>query len=169
MSISHSELLSLLHYDPETGIWTWLRRGKGRRPPGTKAGSIHKTLGYKYIGISFAGEKNKYLSHRLAWFYMTGQWPSHQIDHRDCNPKNDRWGNLREATQSQNNANVRVRRDSRSKLKGVQWDERRKKWRARIKIDVKTKHLGDFDCPAAAHFAYLIQATTRYGAFARAQ
>src|ERR1700726_3642325 len=59
------------------------------------------------------------LPNQLAWFYMTGRWGRATIDHRDGNPANNRWKNLRVATPSQNNANRRRPRNNTSGFKGV--------------------------------------------------
>ena len=44
----------------------------------------------------------KYLAHRLAWLYVTGSWPSQDIDHIDGDPTNNRFANLREVTHQEN-------------------------------------------------------------------
>lgn len=98
--ISHAELKHLLHYDPETGLWTWLNPLARYISVGARAGSND---GKGYIRIQVRG--SSYRSGRLAWFYMTGEWPEDQIDHINRDTSDDRWVNLREATQSQNNFN----------------------------------------------------------------
>jgi hypothetical protein len=163
MSIPHSELKRLLHYDPETGFWTRLVGVKGFAA-GSPVGYIGAN-GYRYIGV----RRKSFLSSRLAWFYMTGEWPINQVDHRDRTPANDRWNNLREATQSENNANFGLRKDNPAGLKGVSWDKRKGKWYARIKHNGKGKFLGYSDCPAAAHFSYVVAADLQYGEFSRAR
>ena len=75
--------------------------------------------------------------------------------------------NLRIACQSENNANSRIRKDNNSGLKGVCWLKRDKKWRATIGIDGKSRSFGNSDCPAAASFAYQIEADKAFGEFAR--
>ena len=89
MTISHSELKRLLHYDPETGLWRRLIKLHPSQTVGKPILPVHR-LGY----VHFTLFKKKYLGHRLAWFYMTGAWPKKGIDHRDGNPANNKWENL---------------------------------------------------------------------------
>jgi hypothetical protein len=68
--------------------------------PGDPAGRITQQ-GRRQIRIA----SGFYYSSRLAWLYMTGEWPKDQIDHINRIKDDDRWENLREATQSQNSFN----------------------------------------------------------------
>jgi len=164
MLLSHAELKRLLHYDPETGIWTRLIQTASNAKVGDCAGS-RDSLGYWQLSIN----NKTYRSHRLAWFYMTSEWPSHEIDHKNMIRHDNRWENLRAATASQNHANRKLASLNTSGLKGVSWHKHTRKWRATIKCRQKTRHLGIFDCPAAAHFIYLIEASKKFGEFARAK
>jgi hypothetical protein len=71
--LTHEYLKSILRYDPEKGIWVWLKR---TRPQASKikiggiAGTLHQD-GYRFISIN----GSQYKSSRLAFFYMTGRWP----------------------------------------------------------------------------------------------
>lgn len=97
---------------------------------------------------------------------MTGLWPVELIDHRDRNGHNNKWANLRPATYTQNQGNRRRQ----TKLKGVYFDARRNTWRTGITNweGKRVKSLGTFNCPAAAHFAYLVAADKKFGSFAYA-
>jgi hypothetical protein len=93
--------LEALHYEPETGVWIWIS------PPnhngdlkGKVAGNVGAD-GYRKIRIN----GSLYVASRLAWLWMTGDWPENEIDHIDRDPSNDAWSNLREATSSQNKWN----------------------------------------------------------------
>jgi hypothetical protein len=118
----------MLHYEPTTGEWTWLRPCSRNIHVGDKAG---KTKKYGYNKIQIWG--TSYQASRLAFLYMIGRWPADQIDHKNRDKEDDRWDNLREATQSENNYN---RSDS---IRGVYFFNN--KWKARI----AQRHLGTFD------------------------
>jgi hypothetical protein len=156
--LSPERLRSLLHYDPETGVFTWKVARKG-----TAAGTIcvHKRPdGYMRIGV----DGRLYYAHRLAFLYMTGRWPSHYVDHVNRNPSDNRWGNLREATVSQNLANS-YRGNAASGLKGAY--RHKDKWRASISINGKNILLGVFATAEEAHDAYKSAAERQFGEFAR--
>jgi hypothetical protein len=107
------------------------------------------------------------MAHRLAYLYMTGEWPPAGIDHRDTNRSNNRWNNLRAATQLQNSTNSSIRIDNTSGYKGVYWHIGARKWRAQIVSKGKIHLLGYFSTPQAAHRAYCEAAIRLHGEFAR--
>ena len=119
--ITQEELKQKLHYNPETGVFTWLK-SVGTVKSGTKAGGLTK-IGYVRIYIN----KKAYLAHRLAFFYMEGYWPI-EIDHKDLIKHNNAWDNLRQATRLDNVRNVGLRKDNTSGHKGVTWYSRYKQW-----------------------------------------
>ena len=144
-----SRLRALLNYDAATGVFRWLVAPNRRIKPGSVAGCLD-TKGYRYIIC----DGRRYLEGRLAWFYTTGAWPKDQIDHIDGNKSNNRFANLREATQSQNMQNQRrAMRSNKIGVLGVSLD--RGKFRAQIWFDGKQKFLGYFATAEAAHAAYL--------------
>jgi len=77
VELTQEKLREYLIYSPETGEFKW-RKNRGRARSGGLAGAPDRN---KYIRVWIYGQK--YLAHRLAWFYMTGTWPDEQIDH--CN------------------------------------------------------------------------------------
>lgn len=82
-----------LHYEPQTGIFTW-RSGKRKGQP---AGTRHDERGFLKVTI-----KNKrHLLHRLAWLWMTGAMPRSDIRHRNGDHGDNSWGNLVEANRMQ--------------------------------------------------------------------
>ena len=158
--LTAARLRELLNYDSETGIFTQLGRPRIRR--GAVAGGINSN-GYVLLSV----ESRRYRAQRLAWLYMTGEWPPNDVDHRDGDRTNNRWTNLRAATRSQNLANQRRRRDNRSGLKGVSFDAERGLWRAQIAKDEKRIFLGRFRTKEEAAVVYARKAVEMFGAFAR--
>jgi len=128
----------LFLYDPVTGILKW------SKPPrrGVAAGiaGCANADGYRIIG--YRGEE--YMAIHVIWCWMTGKWPTHGVDHKDRNPANDVWKNLREATYSQNNRNRIVRRDSSTGIKGVMLRRKTGAFTAYITINKRRIHIGDF-------------------------
>lgn len=161
-SLTADELRSLLSYDPETGLFTWLVR-RGPVTKGQKAGRVG-TEGYIFITIN----RRSYGASRLAWFYMTGEWPADEIDHENTVNADNSWTNLRNATRSENQANRRLFKVNRAGLKGVCWHEQCGKWQAQIGYRRKIIYLGLFDTKEAAGAAYVAAAKKYYGEFARA-
>jgi len=163
--LTQERLRSLLHYEQETGVFTW----KVLRPHakiGAEAGAIHKDSGYRRIKI----DGRPYTASRLAWLYMTGEWPDHFIDHIDLSRTNNAWRNLRAATRAQNARNRPVQKNTRSGLKGVHFAPTRtsfKKWAAHIRIGGVLKTLGYFEHPEEAHAAYAAASVAAFGQFAR--
>lgn len=159
--ISHDRMLSLVLYNPETGVFTRLKESGLR-----KAGSVmgcRTRFGYTSIGIDGVD----YRAARLAHFYMTKCWPAFFMDHINGVRWDDRWCNLREATPAQNSANRQGVAASKMPLKGVFRDKHRRKWRSSIQVGKKVIHLGAFETPEEAHAAYLREAEKIHGEYAR--
>jgi hypothetical protein len=143
--ISLTELRRRLNYDAGTGVFTW-RDGKFA---GRLAGSV-SVHGYMQTSV-FGGV---YLQHRLAWLYMTGEWPKHEIDHISGEKADNRWANLRAADSKSNKENRRcANRNSAVGVLGVGKKDGR--YRARIMVNRKEVYLGKFDSAEEAHGAYL--------------
>ncbi len=106
-------------------------------------------------------------AHILIWAWMTGEWPKDQIDHRDEDPSNNKWDNLREATKSQNMMNIAKIKSNTSGYKGVCFNKMAQKWMAYIKLDNKRYHLGLFATPEEACAAYQDAANKLHGDFAK--
>ena len=140
LSIDKNIVTKLLEYDPSTGTFRWkVSRGNGIIA-GDVAGTINKK-GYRKICIN----RVNYFASRLAWIYMTGCVPTETIDHKDRNPSNDKWDNLREATRSENQMNRRLPSHNTSGAKGVIWSKERNRWKALIRKKCKQIFLGYFD------------------------
>jgi hypothetical protein len=111
--LTQKDLQNIIHYSPETGIFTWARPRKGIAVT-DKVGTL-KPSGYIVILV----KAKLYRAHRLAWLYMTGNWPENEIDHINGDRSDNRFCNLREATKAQNNWNRKIRKDSKTGVKNV--------------------------------------------------
>lgn len=96
---------------------------------------------------------------------MTGKWPTSQVDHINGDRSDNRWANLRQATQSQNSMNIGRRSTNVSGFKGVHWNKATQKWRACITINQKKFHLGLFQTAELAFGAYQLAAEKHHGPF----
>jgi hypothetical protein len=131
---------SVLHYDPETGVFTNKIDRNPRAPAGSIAGYTN-TIGYTVIQIG----GRKLHAHRLAWLYMTGEWPKCEIDHINRVRSDNRFTNLRQATSTQNKHNTTDRITNTSGHRGVTWHKHRNKWQAQISVAGTHHYLGMFD------------------------
>lgn len=168
--ITAEELRSLVVYDPATGVFTWLPRA-GHASWNTKYAGKPAGFDWRVGRLTYRSIRIydwPFLAHRLAWLYMTGEWPAHGIDHRDLDGLNNRWNNLRLATKTENGANTRATKRNRLGLKGVcAAAGSGGRFRASIGAGGKQKHLGTFDNPEDAHAAYAAAARELFGEFAR--
>lgn len=99
-----------------------------------------------------------FLAHRIAWLYMTGEFPDGVIDHINGNPSDNRWCNLRCVTQKENSQNVyKAKKNSKSGLLGAHFSKVHRRWVAQIRVNGKTKQIGAFDDAQSAHQAYIAE------------
>ncbi len=145
------EIMRAAGYDPETGLFP--------------KQCLCRTTGYAYVSIG--GESMQ--AHRAAWMIMTGRWPSQMIDHINGVRADNRWGNLRECSNTQNMQNSGITNKSKSGIKGVHWCKERQKWGAWICVNKKRIGLGRFPTIEEAATAYRLAATRYFGEFARFQ
>lgn len=143
--LTAARLRELLHYDPETGLFTWLTGPRAWRPAGCR-----QAIGYIVIRL----DRTLYYGHRLAWLHTFGTWPLHTLDHIDGIKANNRIANLRDVPHAVNSCNHH-KGQGRAKLLGAAWNCRTKNWRGVITRNDKQIHLGTFPDPEGAHQAYL--------------
>ncbi len=146
--LTAKRLRELLSYDPLTGIFTRLVATSRRIRVGDTAGCKNPN-GY----IEFSVENKLYKAHRLAWLYATGEWPTHEIDHRNGIRDDNRLCNLRAATKSENLQNVT--QDSGNKAGVVGVSPHKGRWKVRIQHNKQGHYLGLFSTTEEAHAAYL--------------
>ncbi|QHF03322.1 HNH endonuclease [Pseudomonas asturiensis] len=157
---TQERLHELFHYDPLTGVFVW-RVARG----GVRAGSVAggpDTCGY--LQMRFCGTKSS--CHRLAWLYVYGVLPDHELDHINGIKTDNRIENLRPATRANNMCNIGVRKNSKTGVKGVSWDAQHGKFRAQIMHGGKKHNIGRFDTAEAASAAYAQKARSLHGSFA---
>jgi len=105
------ELARRLDYNPETGDLTWKARGQ----PWLDKNFAGKTVGQRWLDsygykqastkLEIKGKKFSVVTSRLCWLIHTGDWPEHTIDHINRDPWDNRWENLRDIPQAENNKN----------------------------------------------------------------
>ena len=148
-NLTTERLLQLLIYKPETGIFTH-RVPRCYVKAGTPAGSL-KPSGY--IRVSIDGRM--YQAHRLAWFYVHGEFPESDIDHINGVRNDNRICNLRPCARFENCQNIPVVKTNTSGLVGARFNKLRRKWLAAISVNNQRLHLGSFNIAIEAHQAYV--------------
>lgn len=144
--LTQQYLKECLHYEPETGVFTWKvrpithfvnehRMNLINSKCATKEAGMTTDQGYQLIGVA----SRSYKAHRLAFLYMLGRFPL-QTDHINHNRLDNRWRNLREVTAAANNRNLSTRKSNTTGVPGVAWHKKTAKWRARI----LKEHIGLF-------------------------
>ena len=166
--LTAKRLRSLLDYDKASGVFTW-KVARGRVAAGAKAGTpFPGKNGHRRVRIFV--DNRPHLAHRLAWLWMKGEDRDtmrivpEQIDHRDTDGANNRWRNLRAATQAQNQRNTCARSHNHSGHKWVRtkfYQSGRVAYQAVIGAEV----FGCFATPEAAHAVARAKARQMHGAF----
>ena len=129
----------VLRYDPDTGWLIWTVKMGRRGMIGFRAGSIDKLSGYRRVKL----DGKMYREHRLIWAMETGFWPI-EIDHINGVRDENIWANLREVNHKENHRNKKRYVKNTSGVTGVNWHKLANKWRAIIRLNGKTLHLGLF-------------------------
>lgn len=145
------KLKELFSYDYKTGNFIRLKETSN-----VKKGDIAGCLTDQgYIRIRILGKK--YLSHRLAWLYVYGQFPIKSLDHINGNKTDNRIINLREVTTAENLQNQKkpTGNNKTTGLLGASFDKYSNKYKSQICINQKKINLGRFNTPEEAHQAYL--------------
>lgn len=163
-------LAECFSYDRDAGELRWRARPHKHFP----SGSVMKASNKKYAGRIAGAVDNKgyahvmisgknYLTSRIIWKLITGADPSNLIDHKDGDPGNERFDNLREATYRQNAHNHKGWRKTQTGKKGVFFD--RDSIIAKIMVDGRERRLGSFPTIESAHRAYCDAAREHFGEF----
>jgi hypothetical protein len=151
--VTQERLKELLSYDPETGVFTWKKSTSNRVKVGSEAGCFITVDGYKRIQI----DGKTYLSHQLVFLYVSGEFPTKEIDHINRVRNDNRLSNLRFCNRSENSQNTKIRSNNTSGVKGVSWSRSHQKWHAYIKVnDIRTNcgYFESLDEASAARAQY---------------
>jgi hypothetical protein len=165
-ALTANRLRELLVYDAETGIFLWKHRIDCAPQCNTRwAGKVAGTLGSDgYLKITI--DYRQFGAHRLAWLHVHGVWPADQIDHIDGNRANNAITNLREATNSQNNANAPAQANSTTGVRGVTFRWRIGRYQVQLFKDGAGIHGGYFTTLEEAAIAARRLAQELHGEFA---
>ncbi len=148
--LTAQRLREVLHYDPETGVFTRRQKTSIRGEFGDKVG-WHTGNGYLMVTIDYG----RHYLHRLAFLYQTNKFPRKHVDHIDGDGRNNRWSNLRDVSVSVNMQNIRAAsKNSSTGLLGIE-KARGGGWVARIMVDRKRFHIGTYTTQEEAHDAYI--------------
>lgn len=150
--LTQERLKELFSYDAKTGEFLRIKSLKGGQKDGFIAfGSTSKTR-HRSIGV----DGKRYQAHRLAWFYVHGEWPKGEIDHIDHNPENNAMSNLRDGTKAQNMQNlIKPRSNNKSGYLGVWWCKGMRAWKAGICKERIYETIGYFSTAEEASIAYI--------------
>lgn len=154
--LTQERLKEVLDYDPETGNLFWKVPISPRVRVGEKAGTPNSSN-----AMIISVDKRRYQCHRVIWLWMTGAWPEHEVDHKDTNPLNNRWENLRACTRAQNMHNTKVAKNNKLGVKGVRYRK------GKYQVRVHNKAYGSYDDLELAEFISQEARATLHGEFAR--
>jgi hypothetical protein len=148
MTITQENLKELLHYNPITGVFTNIVDRNSKALKGEECTCINQ-VGYVVISINY----KRYTAHRLAWLYMEGYFPEHEVDHKNGVTHDNRWKNLKEVSHRCNLQNQKIRSNNSSGFKGVTYVKRNSNWSSRITINQKTINIGVYPTAIEAAIA----------------
>lgn len=154
VEITQEYLRSVLNYNTETGVFTWLKDGSIAGAPKDERG---------YVRITLNHHQRPY-AHRLAFIYMTGQSPQ-CVDHVDLDKSNNRWANLRAADKSKNGMNRVKPKNNTSGFKGVYYQANG--YVGEVFVEGKKHYVGRFSSPEDAARAVQQKRLEIHGEFAR--
>lgn len=148
--ITQTRLKERLHYNPDTGVFTWKVRPGQAVHIGDVAGCLDND-GYRIITV----DGRPYKAHRLAVLYMDGYLPENTVDHENRIVDDNRYKNLREASRQCQSRNRKVSSRSTSKISGIYWSMADSRWKAGVCVNSERKHLGSFtDFEEAVYHRY---------------
>ena len=163
-SLSYERAVELFTYDQDSGALKWRFR-KGRKVRSDLTAGYIDDEGYRVVRVDGVN----YRSHRIIWLMETGALPTAMIDHANGDRSDNRWKNLRQATNAQNQMNKKARTTGASGFKGVSIIRRRGRiqYRASVRHNGKTHVSGYYDTAQDAYEHYRQEAVRVFGEFAK--
>lgn len=152
-TLTPSDVRECVAYDPQTGAFTWTPRDDASFPNVTAA-KIYKRRFEGRPAFTCIGSQGYpccrikqvlVTAHRAAFAVMTGEWPPEQVDHVNGDRRDNRWTNLRLASQDMNSRNMAMPKRNTSGRVGVTFDRSRQKWMAQGWAEKRKFYLGRFD------------------------
>tara|TARA_B110000977_G_scaffold201223_1_gene294837 strand:- start:937 stop:1482 length:546 start_codon:yes stop_codon:yes gene_type:complete len=145
VALTQELLKGRLHYDKDTGIFTWLDvKGNPHRMRGKVAGCL-LTTGYVQIELRVNDKRCTYRAHRLAWLYEYGEFPKGNLDHINHVKTDNRITNLRIVTQAENLRNMSMSSRNTTGYTGVHFHKVTGKYCASVRVSYKQISLGYFE------------------------
>lgn len=138
-----------IRYEPDTGLFYWKRQNKTGKRRLDKPAGFNRSNGYLAVSV----DGYSIFLQVLAFLLTMKKRPDHQMDHINGDKKDNRWCNLRPATNEENSQNRA--RSSRNKSGYTGVHKRGNKFQAYICSKSKLIHLGFFDTAEEAHKAYI--------------
>ena len=120
MKLTQEKLKENLKYEPDTGHLYWVESGAGRKA-GALAGNVNSG-GYRQIGV----KGKRYGAHRLAWLYVHGYLPEHEVHHINHITDDNRIDNLSEES---GYCNKQEKNTNTSGKSGVHFDKTHNMWK----------------------------------------
>lgn len=148
-ALTAARLRERLVYDPKTGAFAHACNGRGFGE-GNRTGCVTKR-GYVVITLDYVTHR----AQRLAWLYMTGEWPDGEVDHIDGNRANNKWSNLRVVDRAGNAQNQRHPHPRNKAGMFGACAGKYGRYRARIRVRGQRIELGTYKTAEEAHAAYV--------------
>jgi hypothetical protein len=156
-TLTAEELRDILSYDPETGYFLW-KKHRLKNKIGTRAGRLHMPDGYRLININGIA----FYEQRLAWLYVTGEWPVFIVDHDNENKADNRFHNLKDVSWSGNNIKRQLHLRNTSGETGVSL-HKCGRWRAALWFNGRQVYHKLFSTKEEAAAAYAEQRAIYHG------
>ena len=159
LSLTIERLIEHSTYNKETGVFT-ANQASARKKIGDPIGRINS---HGYMQISIDGVLH--MAHRLAWMHVHLSHPAMDIDHRNLNKADNRFSNLRMASEIENGYNIPMKATNKAGFKGVYMRKKTGSWCAECKVNKKKYWLGTYKTAQEAGKAYDDFAKANHGDF----